>query len=339
MTTPAIIGIDLGKRTFHLHAQNRHGKPLFRKALSRQKLLSHLAQQPACLLVMESCAGCHYWARQFQALGHDVRLVPPQYVRPFVKTNKNDFVDAEAICEAASRPTMRFAAIKSEDQQLLSALHRTRQGLVVERTAMMNRLHGFLLEFGVALPVGHAAIRRLDTYLEHLPAAFVALVHRLQAHYYALCDEITALEKEIEQRTHWNDAARRLMTIPGIGSITASAIVGTAGDASHYRSGREFAASLGLVPRQYATGGRPRLLGISKRGDGHLRRLLVQGARAVMQRQNQRNDRLGDWLRELGCRRHSNVVACALANKMARIAWAILAKGGEFRPSPGATLT
>lgn len=338
MTTPALIGIDLGKRTFHLHAQDCYGKPLFRRSISRQRLLPHLAQQPACRVVMESCAGSHYWARQIQALGHDVRLIPPQYVKPFVKTNKNDFADAEAICEAASRPSMRFAAIKKEEQQILSALHRTRQGLVVERTAVMNRLHGFLLEFGVALPVGHAAIRRLDTYLEHLPVAFVVLAHRLQAHYHTLCDEISVLEAEIKQHTHHDDAARRLMTIPGIGPITASAIVGAAGDASHYRSGREFAASLGLVPRQYATGGRPRLLGISKRGDGHLRRLLVQGARAVMQRQNQRNDRLGDWLRELGCRRHSNVVACALANKMARIAWAILAKGGEFRPSPGATL-
>ncbi len=338
MTTPAIIGIDLGKRSFHLHAQTRHGKPLFRKALSRQKLLSQLAQQPACRVVMESCAGSHYWARQLQALGHDVRLIPPQYVKPFVKTNKNDFVDAEAICEAASRPTMRFAAIKSEDQQILSALHRTRQGLVAERTAIMNRLHGFLLEFGVALPVGHAAIRRLAAYLEGLPPAFVALAQRLQGHYTWLSDEITILEKMIEQHTRCNDSARRLMTVPGIGPITASAIVGAVGDASHYRSGREFAASLGLVPRQYATGGKPRLLGISKRGDGHLRRLLVQGARAVMQRQDQRHDRLGGWLRELGCRRHSNVVACALANKLARIAWAILAKGGEFRPSPGATL-
>lgn len=338
MTTPTIIGIDLGKRTFHLHAQNHHGKPMFRKVLSRQKLLGYLAQQPACLVVMEACAGSHYWARQIQALGHDVRLVPPQYVKPFVKTNKNDFADAEAICEAASRPTMRFATIKSEDQQILSALHRTRQGLVAERTAVMNRLHGFLLEFGVALPVGHGAIRHLDAHLDGLPVAFVALAHRLQAHYFALGEEIVVLDKEIEQHTRCDDAARRLMTIPGIGPITASAIVGLAGDASHYRSGREFAASLGLVPRQYATGGKPRLLGISKRGDGHLRRLLVQGARAVMQRQNQRNDRLGDWLRELGCRRHSNVVACALANKMARIAWAILAKGGEFRPSPGATL-
>lgn len=338
MTTPAIIGIDLGKRTFHLHAQTRHGNLLFRKILSRHKLLRHLAQQPACLVVMESCAGSHYWARQIQALGHDVRLVPPQYVKPFVKTNKHDFADAEAICEAASRPAMRFAAIKSEDQQILSALHRTRQGLVAERTAVMNRLQGFLLEFGVALPVGHSAIRHLDPHLDDLPAAFVALAYRLQAHYSVLCEEIAALEKDIEQRTQCDDAARRLMTIPGIGPITASAIVGLAGDASHYRSGRAFAASLGLVPRQYATGGKPRLLGISKRGDSHLRRLLVQGARAVMQRQDQRHDRLGDWLRELGCRRHSNVVACALANKMARIAWAILAKGGEFRPSPGATL-
>lgn len=249
MTTPTIIGIDLGKRTFHLHAQSRHGNPMFHKALSRQKLLLHLAKQPACLVVMESCAGSHYRARQIQALGHDVRLVPLQYVRPFVKTNKNDFVDAEAICEAASRPTMRFAAIKSEDQQILSALHRTRQELVADRTAVMNRLHGFLLEFDVVLPVGHAAIRRLDAYLEDLPAAFVTLAHRLQTHYRVLCEEITALEKEIEQHTQCDDAARRLMTIPGIGPITASAIVGFAGDASHYRSGREFAASLGLVPR------------------------------------------------------------------------------------------
>ena len=332
MTQISIIGIDLGKRTFHLHAQNVRGKPIYRKTLSRAKLLPFLVQQPACVIAMESCAGSHFWAREIEALGHEVKLIPPQYVKPFVKTNKNDFADAEAICEAAVRPNMRFAAIKNDTQQMLSALHRVRQGMIAERTATMNRLHGFLLEFGVVLPIGHKSIRNgFACHIESLPPRFAELLRQLQQHYLYLCNQIAALEQQIKQHAKQDDDARRLMAIPGIGPITASALVGTLGTASHYHSGRAFAASRGLVPRQYATGGKPKLLGISKRGDGHLRRLLVQGARATLQRLDQREDSLGDWLRRLLARRHSNVVVCALANKMARIAWALLTSGETYR--------
>jgi transposase len=269
-------------------------------------------------------------------MGHEARLISPQLVRPFVAGNKNDFGDAQAICEAASRPSMRFVSPRNEAQQTVSALHRIRERLVRERTATVNQIHGFLLEFGFSLPRGVALLRRLPAVLSHetLPARLVALVERLRAQVGYLDQQLQQIEQELLAALREDDRSRRLLEIPGIGPITASALAVELGDARQFANARQFSAALGLVPRQYSTGGKPTLLGISKRGDRNLRRLLVQCARAVMQHAVSRTDALGAWIRALSARRHSNVVACALANKLARIAWAVLARGTHYQARP-----
>jgi len=339
MANATLIGIDLGKHCFFLHAQDAHANEVWHRKMNRKQLYAWLAQAPACVVAMEACAGAHWLARKCQSFGHQTRLIAPQFVRPFVKSNKTDFADAQAICEAASRPSMRFVALKTPAQQVLLALHRVREALVSERTATSNQIHGFLLEFGVSLPTGALAITRLPVLLDDpvhaLPLPMVTLLRRLHERYKQLREEIDALEAQIKRQVLEDDAGQRLLTIPGIGPITASSLLAMAGDARAFRCGRDFAASLGLVPRQHSTGGRPNLLGISRRGDRHLRSLLVQGARAVMRHIERRTDALGRWVQALLQRRHSNVVACALANKMARIVWAILARGGEYRAHPG----
>ncbi|NLC23958.1 MAG: IS110 family transposase [Oxalobacter sp.] len=331
-----LIGIDLGKHTFHIHGQDRKGKSLLRKKMSRKQLIEFIATRRSCTVVMEACAGAHHLARHFATFGHTVKLISPQFVRPFVKSNKNDFVDAEAICEAASRPSMRFVTPKTEAQQTLSALHRVRESLVRDRVKTSNQIHGFLLEFGISLPIGKAVIRRLHSVLaEHpLPARLVVMLERLHTHYQYLDKEIAEIEKELSRQLGEDDLGPRLMTIPGIGPITASVLAAEIGDAKQYRKGRDFAASIGLVPRQHSTGGRSHLLGISKRGDKNIRRLLVQCARAYMQRLDRQTGRLAEWVRSMLLRRHSNVVACALANKLARTAWAVAAQHTEFRVVP-----
>jgi transposase len=260
------------------------------------------------------------------------KLISPQFVRPFVKSNKNDFVDAEAICEAASRPAMRFVTPKNEAQQTLSALHRVRESLVRDRTKTSNQIHAFLLEFGISLPIGHAAIRRLPTLLaeQPLPPRLVQVLARLQSHFKYLDEQVAEIEKELTAQLVDDDLGQRLMTVPGIGPITASVLASEVGDGKQYRCGRDFAAALGLVPRQYSTGGRNNLLGISKRGDKNLRRLLVLGARSYMQRLERQTGPLACWVRAMLMRRHSNVVACALANKLARIVWFIAAHHTRF---------
>jgi transposase len=333
-----LIGIDLGKHCFFLHAQDGRGHEVWRRKATRAQLLTLLANTPASTIAMEACAGAHWLARKLQTFGHQVRLIAPQFVRPFVKGNKTDFADAQAICEAASRPSMRFVAVKTPEQQTLLALHRVREALVAERTATANQIHGFLLEFGVSLPVGPRAITRLPARLDDpdttLPPRLIAVLLRLHRRYSQLSEEIAQIDGELSQQLAEDEAGQRLMTVPGIGPITASSLLAMAGDMHGFTRGRDFAASLGLVPRQHSTGGRPTLLGISKRGDKHLRCLLVQGARSVMRHAERRSDALGVWLQALLRRRHSNVVACALANKMARIVWAILARGGEYRAHP-----
>jgi transposase len=332
MQDVTLIGIDLGKHNFHVHGQDRHGKALLRKKFNRKQLIEFLAKFHVCTVVMEACAGAHYMARQLAGYGHEVKLISPQFVRPFVKSNKNDFVDAEAICEAASRPSMRFVTPKTEAQQTLSALHRVRESLVLDRTKAGNQIHAFLLEFGISLPIGQAAIRRLPVILaEHpLPPRLVQVIERLHAHFKYLDEQIAEIEKELTTQLADDDLGQRLMTVPGIGPITASVLASDMGDGKQYRCGRDFAAALGLVPRQYSTGGRNNLLGISKRGDKNLRRLLVQCARAYMQRLARQSGPLARWVGALLTRRHSNVVACALANKFARIAWAIAAHHTTF---------
>lgn len=327
-----LIGIDIGKRSFHVHGQDRHGHAAFRHKYTRKQLSTFLAKFHSCTVVMEACGGSHYLARQFSAFGHQVKLISPQFVRPFVKGNKNDFIDAEAICEAASRPNMRFVTPKTEAQQTLGALHRVRESLVRDRTKTSNQIHAFLLEFGVSLPIGHAVIKRLPSVLaEHpLPARLITTLERLHAHYKYLDRQIAELETELSQQLAEDDLGRRLMAVPGIGPITASVLSAELGDGKQYSCGRDFAAALGLVPRQYSTGGRANLLGISKRGDKNLRRLLVQCARAYMLRLNKHTGRLADWVRSMLARRHSNIVACALANKIARTVWALAFHRSEY---------
>lgn len=336
MENVALIGIDLGKHSFHIHCQDRFGKALLRKKFNRTKLIESLATFPVCTIVMEACAGAHYMARRLAEFGHESKLISPQFVRPFVKSNKNDFIDAEAICEAACRPSMRFVTPKTESQQTLGALHRVRESFVRDRVKASNQIHGFLLEFGISLPIGHAAIKRLPSVMaEHeLPARLIAMLERLHAHFKYLEQQIAEIDKELASQLGDDDLGQRLMTIPGVGPITASVLAAELGDGKHYRCSRDFAASVGLVPRQYSTGGRANLKGISKRGDKNLRRLLVQCARAYMQRLERQTGRLADWVRSMLTRRHSNVVACALANKLARTAWALAARHTEFRVMP-----
>ncbi|MPW15756.1 IS110 family transposase [Paraburkholderia sp. CNPSo 3157] len=333
MDTISLIGIDLGKHCFHLHAQSASGRTVLRKKLTRKQMFTLLSNVPSCTVAMEACAGAHWVARRLQALGHQARLISPQYVKPFLQGNKNDFADAQAICEAASRPSMRFVSPHNETQQMISALHRVREALVRDRTGTVNQIHAFLLEFGVSLPKGAAVIRRLPGVLAayDLPPQLVALLERLQAHFKYLDEQVRQIESELIRQLREDERSQRLLEIPGIGPITASVLATELGDVRQFACARQFAASIGLVPRQYSTGGKPTLLGISKRGDKNLRRLLVQCARTVMLQIERRTDRLGIWVRGLLTRRHSNVVACALANKLARIAWAILAKGTHYQ--------
>jgi transposase len=333
MEDVTLIGIDLGKHSFHLHGQDHRGKAIFRKKFNRKQLFEFLATFHSCTVVMEACAGSHQMARHLATFGHDVKLISPQFVRPFVKSNKNDFIDAEAICEAASRPNMRFVAPKTEAQQLLGVLHRVRESLVRDRVKTINQIHGFLLEFGISLPIGKAIITRLPSVLaEHpLPVRLITIIERLHAHYKYLTEQIADVEKELMQQLAEDDLGKRLTAIPGVGSITASLLSAEIGNGKQFRCGRDFAASLGLVPRQYSTGGKTNLLGISKRGDKSLRRLLVLCARVYMQHLGRQTGRMADWVRSLLVRRHSNIVACALANKIARTAWALAAKHMEYR--------
>lgn len=333
MQNVALIGIDLGKHFFHIHCQDKSGNALLRKKFTRTKLMQFLVTCPSSVVVMEACAGAHFMARRISDIGHDVKLISPQFVRPFVKSNKNDFIDAEAICEAASRPSMRFVQPRTETQQAMRALHRVRESLIRDKVKTTNQIHGFLLEFGISLPTGDAVIKRLSLVLaEHeIPEYLSRLLMKLHAHYLYLIEQITELESELNQSIKADATAQRIMTIPGVGPITASLLSSQLGDGKQFSCSRDFAASTGLVPRQYSTGGKSTLLGISKRGDKNLRRLLVQCARSFMMRLEHQQGRLAEWARKQLDNKHSNIVACALANKLARIAWAITVLQKEYQ--------
>ncbi|AYN26348.1 IS110 family transposase [Buttiauxella sp. 3AFRM03] len=332
MQNVALIGIDLGKHSFHIHCQDKQGNPLLRKKFSRTQLIHFLATCTPSTVAFESCAGAHFMARTIGKLGHQVKLISPQFVRPFVKSNKNDFIDAEAICEAASRPSMRFVTPRTEDQQAMAALHRVRDSLIRERVKTTNQIHAFLLEFGVSLPRGITVIRRLAAVLEEndFPAYLARLLNRLHSHYVYLSGEIGEVDKELKNHLAEDETAQRLLTIPGVGPVTASLLATRQGDGKNYASSRDFAASTVRVPRQYSTGGKTTLMGISKRGDKNLRRLLVQCARVFMQRLEHNPGRLAEWVKRQLASHHSNVVACALANKLARIVWAVTAHQAVF---------
>lgn len=331
------VSIDLAKSVFQVHGVDARGKAVLRKQLRRSELLGFFANLPSCLIGMEACAGAHHWARKLIELGHAVRLMAPQFVKPYVKTHKNDRNDAEAICEAVARPTMRFVPVKTPEQQAALALHRARAGLMKARNAQANQIRGLLGEFGVVLPQGIGHLRhRLPEILEDgengLPGLMRALLSRLLVQLQHLDQQVAALEREILLWHRQNEDSRRLERIDGIGPLTASAYVASLGNAKGFNNGRQVAAWLGMVPRQDSTGGKPRLLGISKHGDVYLRTLLVHGARSVLRHLEHRPDQADSWLKRLMLRRGKNVAAVALANKNARIAWALLAHQREFDP-------
>lgn len=286
MENIALIGIDLGKNSFHIHCQNRHGKAIYRKKFSRSKLIEFLATCPAATITMEACGGSHFMARRLAEFGHSPKLISPQFVRPFVKTNKNDFVDAEAICEAASRPSIRFVQPRTESQQAMQALHRVRESLVQDKVKTTNQMHAFSLEFGISVPRGAAVINRLSIILEDssFPLYLSQLLLKLQQHYHYFMEQIKELEVQLKQKLNEDEVGQRLLSIPCVGILTASTISTELGDGKQYASSRDFAAATRLVPRQYSTSGRTTLLGISKRGNKKIRTLLVQCARVFIQK-------------------------------------------------------
>jgi len=335
------IGLDIAKNLFQVHGVDAHGKTVIRKRLRRAELLPFFAQLPPCRIGIEACAGSHDWARRLNKLGHDACLMAAQFVSPYRKggaRNKNDQTDAEAICEAVGRPNMRFVPVKSEDQQAVLAVHRVRELSVAERTALVNQIRGLLGEFGVVAPQGRERLQReLPVILEvadnGLPTMLRAVMAELSGRLGELNTRIAHYDALIETLAHAMPPARRLMTMAGIGPITATALVASVGDAKAFASGRQFAAWLGLTPRQYSSGGKSRLGGISKRGDGYLRRMLVHGARSVLRVAKDKTDRLGRWAEAIRQRRGENVAAVALAAKHARIVWALLVKGEAYRPA------
>jgi len=338
----ATIGIDLAKNSVHAFGVDAQGEVVFSRKLSRHALSAFIAQQPPCRVAMEACGSAHHWARTFQGFGYEVVLIAPQHVKPFVKTNKNDAADAEAICEAAQRPRQRFVPIKSVEQQDIQAIHRLRSQVIGQRTALVNQARGLLAEYGIVMPQGRAAaMRRLPEILED---AENGLSERFRAELQGLLEELRHLDArvlhydaQIKTTADTSESAQLLMSIPGIGPLVATALLATLGDQwGLFHNGRALAAWLGLVPRQHSTGGKARLLGISKRGDVYLRQLLIHGARAMMRWVENKEDALSHWARHLKQRRHANVASVAMANKLARIAWAVMTTGKPFDPARGA---
>lgn len=330
------IGIDLAKSVFQIHGVDERGQTVLKKQIKRAQLAEFFVNLPACLIGMEACGSAHHWGRKLQAMGHDVRLMAPQFVKPYVKTNKNDAADAEAICEAVARPNMRFVPIKTVEQQSVLSMHRVRQSFVAARTAQANQIRGLLSEFGIVVPQGISKIAQCvpdlieDATLD-LPGQFRTLIDGLLEHLKELDRQVTELEGKIKAWHSQCALSSKLEKIPGIGPVTASALVASIGDARNFKDGRQVAAWLGLVPRQHSTGGKQALLGMSKRGDSYLRTLLIHGARSVIARARLCLD-TDTWLGKLIERRNPNIAAVALANKNARIVWALLANDREFRP-------
>jgi transposase len=344
------MGIDLAKNVFQVHGVDEQGKVVLRKQLRRSQMMVFFAQRTPCLVGMEACAGAHDWARRLINLGYTVKLMAPQFVKPYVKTNKNDAADAEAICEAVSRPNMRFVPVKTTDQQAVLALHRARHGFVRQRTAQGNQIRGLLSEYGVAMPQGIRNIRKcLPEILEDgknmLPGLFRQLLRQLGEHLKTLDQLVKEMDQQIQQWHCHNEASQRLAAIAGVGPITATAMVASVGDARNFSNGRQLAAWLGLVPRQHSSGGKSLLLGISKRGDCYLRTLLIHGARSVIRCAGRRTrvqvpgninmavTQSRTWLQSVVSRRGTNVAAVALANKNARVIWALLAHDRHYQPS------
>ena len=332
----ATIGLDIAKSSFQVHGADACGKVVLRKRLRRGKLLEFFANLPRCRVGMEACGGAHYWARELTKLGHEVRLMPPQYVKPYVKTNKHDAADAEGCCEAVRRPTMRFVPVKNEMQQALLMLHRIRDRQIAERTGTINAIRGHMTEFGVVAARRGLGMQELlaiisDVDDARLPSLARELLVLQVEHLRVIEARLAELDGRLLRQARDDEAARRLTEIPGIGPVIATAMVATVVDARLFGSGRSFAAWLGLTPRQHATGGRERLLGISKRGDGYLRRQLMHGARSLVRVAAGREHQPWAWINGLCGRRPFNVVVAAVANKLARMIWAMLSRGETYR--------
>ena len=337
------VGVDLAKSVFQVHGVDRADRPVWCKRLKREKWIAELERnlEPGGTVGMEACGGAHHWARVLQAKGYVVKLIAPQFVKPYVKTNKHDAADAEAICEAMSRPSMRFVAVKTVEQQDMQAVHRIRQSLIKERTAKANQIRGLVYERGVVAPREISALRRAVP--EWLEDATNGLTPRLRALVASLYDDLRRLDERVGElddelvaiaREH--EPVRRLMQLRGVGTVTASALYSLVGDARQYKNGREMAVALGLTPRQHSSGGREKLLGISKRGDPYVRSMMIHGARAALRVAGAKEDRVSRWAMALAARSHINVATVALANKMARVAWAMLRHGTEYEPDRAA---
>ena len=332
------IGIDLAKSEFQLHGIDSFGKLFIKKQIKRAQMAEYFVNLKPCLIGMEACGSAHHWARKLEGFGHTVKLMPPQYVKPYVKTNKNDAADAEAICEAVTRPNMHFVPIKSTEQQAILSLHRIRQGYVKARTAQANQIRGLLAEFGLEIPQGIGYIaKRVPDILEdasnELPGILRIEIQSLLEHLNELDTRADHCEKKIVAWHKQSETSKKLEAIPGIGPLTATALVASIGEAKNFKNGRQVAAWLGLVPRQHSSGGKQNLLGISKRGDIYLRTLLIHGARSVIYRSGQKENPTDrqSWLNQLTQRRNKNVAAVALANKNARIVWALLNHDRDYQ--------
>jgi transposase len=335
----SVLGIDLAKSVFQLHGVDLKGKNVLRKRLSRGQLLAFVANLPNCLIGMEACGGAHYWARELRKLGHRVKLISPQFVKPYVKSNKNDAADAEAICEAVTRPHMRFVSIKEVDQQDLQNLHRVRERLVKARTALSNEIRGLLHEYGIVLPQKMGQLRKglpvaLSQSEDRLSALSQEVFRNLQKELQDLDEKISFYDYKIHAVHESHPVCQRLAEIPGVGPLSSTALVAAIGNPQAFKNGRELSAWLGLVPKQHSSGGKDQLLGISKRGDVYLRKLLIHGARATLRWARLKSDARSQWINRLVERRGANRAAVALANKNARIVWVLMARQERYQ-DPG----
>ena len=336
-------GVDLAKNVFHIHGVDRKEKPVWQRRLTRARWLETLVEkvEPSCEIGMEACAGAHHWARKLQERGLRVKMMAPQFVKPYVKSNKNDMNDAEAICEAMSRPSMRFVSVKSVEQQDIQAVHRIRSELISHRGAKANQIRGLVGEYGLVAAQQLSHLRAaIPGWLEDaengLSERFRRLLNGLWGDLVELDNRVAELDQEIEAIAKSDPVAKRLQQLRGVGPITATALVAAVGNGEQFGKGRDMAVSLGLTPRQHSTGGKERLLGISKRGDPYLRSLLVHGGRSVVRTAKGKEDRLSQWLMSLVARTHPNVAAVAMANKTARIAWAMMRNGTDYDPARAA---
>lgn len=334
------IGVDLAKNVFQLHGVDRRGQVVFRRRLRRDQWLRYVFAntEPDCVIGMEACGGAHHWARVLQARGYTVRLIPPQFVVPYVKSNKSDANDAEAICEAMSRPHMRFVSVKAVEQQDIQATHRIRSELMKQRTAKAQQIRGLVCEYGLVVPTRLAILRSaIPGWLEDaengLTSRFRALLHGLWQDLLRLDDRVSELDGEIKAIAKADPVAQRLQQLRGVGPLVATALLASVGDGKQFKKGSQMAAALGLTPRQHSSGEKTRLLGISKRGDAYLRSILIHGARAVVSHAKHKDDHLSEWVTQIARRRHTNVAAVALANKTVRIAWSMMRNESDYDPA------